>query len=199
MVDHGVQGTKWNKPLSREGGIGRKFPNHIRAQHQFFVAPAAVAVIAVHGDIFLAGYKAGTDDGTAERGIQAQKTGIALVLDLLPGVKDDLYGVGGQGVVGIDADVQLCVDLFIGGVVGGVHAAVFFVNISNLKTVILCLPLLYQLGGIVRRTVVHDQPDEVSIFLTFHAFVGPGQGVSPVVGRGENGQKRLAHRISPFR
>ena len=44
---------------------------------------------------------------------------------------------------------------------GGMHAAVFFVDIADLKPAVLPLPFTYQLRGIIGGPVIHDQPDKI--------------------------------------
>ena len=78
-------------------------------------------------------------------------------------------------------------DIGIGHIVGGMHTAISLIDILNFKSVIAALPIAHQFSGVVRRAVVHDQPDEILAALAAKAFIGTRQRMRPIVGRGKNG------------
>ena len=136
--------------------------------------------------------KAFADDLSIEIRIKADKPGVALPFDLVPLVQDLLHRAACQHIVRIDAGVQLRVDIGVGYVVGGVHTAIFLVDVLNCKAIVAALPITHQLGGVIRRAVVHDQPDKILAALAAKAFVGTRQGVCAIVGRGEDGKNGIS-------
>ena len=83
----------------------------------------------------------------------------------------------------------------VGNIVGRMHAAIFLVDVLNLKPVIAALPLLHQRGCVIRGTIVHNEPDEVLAALAAKALIGARQGVRAIVGGGENGENNVIHSI----
>ena len=67
-----------------------------------------------------------------------------------------------------------------------VHTAVFFIYIANFKAVVFFHPRLNQLSGIVSRTIVYNQPNEIFTVLPAHGFICSRQRMRSVIGRREH-------------
>ena len=160
----------------------------IRTVDQLLVARAACGIVAGERGLGRSIRKAFSDDAPVEIGVKAYDTGVTLLLDLGPFAQNLLHRAVGQHVIGIDAGVQLGMNIGIGRVVGRVHAAVFLIDVLDVKAVAAALPAAYQLCGIVCGAVVYDQPEKVLAALAAKALVGARQGMRPVVGRGEDSQ-----------
>ena len=90
-------------------------------------------------------------------------------------------------------------DIGIGHVVGSVHAAIFLIDILNFKSVVAALPIAHQFSCVVRRAVIHDQPDEILAALAAKAFIGTRQRMRPIVSGcedGEDGISSFVHKHS---
>ena len=83
-------------------------------------------------------------------------------------------------------------DIGVGYVVGSVHTAIFLIDVLNCKPVVAALPIAHQLNGVVRRAVIHDQPDKILTTLAAKTFIGARQGVCAIVGRGEDGEDGIS-------
>ena len=86
-------------------------------------------------------------------------------------------------------------DIGVGHIVGGVHTAIFLIDVSNLKSAVTALPIAHQLDSVVRRAVVHDQPDKILTALAAKAFIGARQGVCAIVGRGEDSKDGISNFV----
>ena len=71
---------------------------------------------------------------------------------------------------------------------GGVHSAVFLVEIAYLKFRLLCLPDFDKLRRVVGRTVINDEPDKILERLTAQALIALVNRVGSVVCRCEHRQ-----------
>ena len=90
--------------------------------------------------------------------------------------------------VRINASVQFGKDMGVSHIVGGVHAAVFFIDIPDCKAIIYALPAGNQLGGVVGRAVVNNQPFKILAGLTAKTLIGARYGVCAVVDGSKYGE-----------
>ena len=158
----------------------------IRAIDELLIARTARSIVAGQRRLGQSAREPLTDDLPIKVGIEPHEACIALILDLRPLAQDLLHRAVCQHVVGVDAGVQLRVDVGIGHVVGGVHPAIFFVDVLDLEAVVAALPIVHQLSGIVGGTVVNDQPNEVLAALAAKALIGARERMCPIVGGGED-------------
>ena len=86
-------------------------------------------------------------------------------------------------------------DIGVGHVVGSVHTAIRLIDVLNCKAIVSALPIAHQLGSVVRRAVVYDQPDKILTALAAKAFIGTRQGVCAIVGRGEDGKDGISNFV----
>lgn len=168
--------------------VGRVVADDVGSQHDFFVARYLVFVVEVGKRAAAEVFRDGRADyGTVFVGVQPDEAGgFFLVGDGVPFAEDVVDGRVGHVVVRVDADVELGIRFFIGEVVPGVHAAVFFVEVPDFDFVFF-LPGFNQPAGVVCGPVVDDHPEEVPAGLAAEAFIEPRQEVGAVVGGGENG------------
>lgn len=181
--------------LTLEHRVLRVSVDHIRAVDQLFVARPPGSVVTGNGRLRHIDRKAFSDYIPGEISVKPDKTGIAFIPDLSPLVQDLLHRAVRQHIVRVNAGVQFGVNIGVGNIVGRMHAAIFLVDVLNLKPVIAALPLLHQRGCVIRGTIVHNEPDEVLAALAAKALIGARQGVRAIVGGGENGENNVIHSI----
>ena len=75
---------------------------------------------------------------------------------------------------------------------GGMHAAVFFVDVLNLKSAVAALPIAHQYGGIVSGTVIHNEPEKILTTLSTETLIGARQRMRPVIGGREDGEDNIS-------
>ena len=71
-----------------------------------------------------------------------------------------------QFIVRVDTGIQHCIYILVGGIMCGMHSAVLFINVSNLKSIWFFLPRGDQFGSPICRTIVDNQPYKILTILT---------------------------------
>ena len=113
----------------------------------------------------------------------AGRNGIPMMLQSLKGVRQ-------AGIVRVEREKQFTARQSDGLVVGDVLALIALFDIPDRKPRFLD-PLLHNFGGVVGRTIIDNQPLEVTHGLLAQGVVHTMQGVRAVIGRGEHGEGEL--------
>ena len=171
-------------------GIGRQGFHNVGPVYQLFVPFTAFGIKALEGGKMRLRWEGGADHGSGvEICVQPDNAGVLLWRQLSPQRQNVGNCPGSQRVVRVDADVQLRVNMGIGGIVRCVHAAVFLVNILNFKRRLILHPASHQISRPVGRPVVHHEPNKILAVLRPQRLIRPGQRVRPIIGRCKYGDR----------
>ena len=90
-----------------------------------------------------------------------------------------------QIVVRIYINAQFCVYSRVGAVIPGMHSAIFFIEIHDLKPIFCPLPALHDILCLVGGPIINNKPHKIFAALAAEALIAPMQAVRPVIGWGE--------------
>ena len=180
--------TQRNIFFPGEDRVGRILPHHLGPVDQLFVAGSTPGIELAEPDLLSVPGQFATDHTAMLGGIQGDNSGI-MIGTLLPPERDDLLnGIIRHPVIRINAGIELGIDQFIGGIVGGMHPTILLVVITD-RNAALGDPTGHQFAGVIGGPIIDDQPAEIPAGLPQERGIEPGQQMRPVVGGGEDGEQ----------